>query len=64
MGIRLQGAQRIGDILKCGNHFAPILRVILLESGFGGLLLMKQSETIENSLRDIGGQRVLKRVGG
>jgi hypothetical protein len=42
-----QRAQRIGDILKRGYHRAPILRGSLLESGFGGLLPMIQSENIE-----------------
>jgi hypothetical protein len=53
-----QRAQRIGDILKRGYHRSPILRVSLLESGFGGLLPMIQSETIESGLRDVVGQRV------
>jgi hypothetical protein len=54
--IRLQRAQRIGDILKRGNHRARILRVSLHESGFGGLLPMIQSEIIESGLRDVVGQ--------
>jgi hypothetical protein len=52
-----QRGQRFGDILKRGYHRAPILRVSLLESGFGGLLPMIQSETIESGLRDVVGQQ-------
>jgi hypothetical protein len=42
--------------LERGDNRAAV-RVGLLESGFGGLLPMIQSETIERGLRDVVGQR-------
>ena len=56
--VGLQGAQRVGDVLKCIDHDATILRRRLLQPSLRRPLLVEQRHAVENGLSDIAHQRV------
>ena len=51
--IRLQGAQRVGDVLERGDDRLSIQRLGLSERDFRRLLLVDQREAVENRRVDI-----------
>ena len=50
-GIVPDGMERIGDILKCGEHRLPVLRRGLVEARLRGPLPLLQGEAVEDGLR-------------
>ena len=55
-GIGLDRAQRIGDVLKCGDHRAAILRLGLIVRGLCRELPVQQRAAVEDRLGDAAGR--------